>query len=150
MIVSAKLKHEKGLRFRAQTADGRSIDLDSTDMMTNAFTPMELFLFSLAGCTAMDVQWILQKKRQKVSNLEVSVRGRRRHDDPRYYEQIDLDYHVTGEGISEKAVERAIQLSQERYCSVKSMLRKEVDVRVSYRINDSRANSPHMPVPIPT
>jgi putative redox protein len=102
--------------------------------MSDAFTPMELFLVSLAGCTAMDVQWIMDKQRQKVDRFEVSVNGTRREDDPSYYNKIDLEYVLTGEKIRKDAVERAIRLSQEKYCSVKAMMKENVKINITYKI----------------
>lgn len=101
---------------------------------------MELFLLSLAGCTAMDVQWIMDKQRQKVDKLEIEVQGTRREEDPRYYETIDIKYTVSGPNIRKDAVERAIRLSQEKYCSVWAMLKKDVKIRISYRIATGTAS----------
>jgi putative redox protein len=134
MTVSAKLQHLEGMKFSVQLADGRKIQLDSAEKMDGAFTPMELFLVALAGCTAMDVQWIMDRQRQKVDKLEISVKGTRREEDPRYYEKIDLEYALSGHGIKRGAVERAIRLSQERYCSVKAMLKPTVKINISYKI----------------
>jgi putative redox protein len=104
--------------------------------MRSEFTPMELFLFSLAGCTAMDVQWILERQRQKISRFEIAVRGRRREKDPRFYESIELDYFVEGDNIKKDAVERAIRLSQEKYCSVRAMIKDTVKIMITIRISD--------------
>jgi putative redox protein len=117
-----------------ELAEGRRIQLTSAKGIGQAFTPMELFLVALAGCTAMDVQWILQKQRQQVEELEISVRGVRRAEDPAYYENIYLQYSVRGPGIRKDAVERAIRLSQEKYCSVKAMLKETVKLTTSYII----------------
>ena len=102
--------------------------------MGQAFTPMELFLVALAGCTAMDVQWIMDKQRQQVDRLEISARGTRRDEDPKYYGTIELEYMLAGPGIRKDAVERAIRLSQEKYCSVKAMLKDDVKINIKYRI----------------
>ena len=89
MEVSAKLQWVEGMKFNAE-AGGRKIELNSADDMGRAFTPMELFLVALSGCTAMDFQWIMNKQRQHLDRLEISVRGKRRDEEPRYYERIDL------------------------------------------------------------
>jgi len=102
--------------------------------MGQAFTPMELFLVGLAGCTAMDVQWIMDKERQQVDRLEISARGARRDEDPRYYETIDLEYTLAGPSIRKDAVERAIRLSQEEYCSVRAMVTNRVRFNITYKI----------------
>jgi putative redox protein len=142
MSVSVKLKHIEAMRFKVDLADGREIELNSADEMGKAYAPMELFLISLAGCTAIDVQWILSRQRQKVESLEISVVGKRRDEDPRYYQMIDLEYTITGQNIRTDAVERAIRLSQEKYCSVRAMLKDAVKLNVTYRII-SGAGSEH-------
>jgi putative redox protein len=140
MEISAKLKWSSELKFCVEVAGGRVLELNSSEDMGRAFTPMELFLVSLAGCTAMDVRWILEKQRQKIDKLEISVRGIRREEDPRYYERIDLEYSIVGKEIKRSAVERAIHLSQEKYCSVRAMLKDNVDLNISYTI--AKGNGP--------
>jgi len=134
MSVSVNLTWDTGLKFIVQLND-RKILLNSADQMDSAFTPIELFLVSLAGCTAMDVQWILERQRQKIEHFEVSVIGKRRDDVPRTYESIDLEYDVRGENIRKEAVERAIRLSQEKYCSVRAMVKDSVKMNITYRIS---------------
>lgn len=97
---------------------------------------MELFLVSLAGCTAMDVQWILERQRQKIEYFKIVANGKRRDEDPRSYESIDLEYVVKGADIRKDAVERAIRLSLEKYCSVRAMVKDSVKLNITYRISD--------------
>jgi len=132
--VSLKLERVKDLKFNVGLPDGRRIELNSAGEMGQAFTPMELFLVGLAGCTAMDVQWVMDKQRQQVDRLEISVRGTRRDEDPRYYETIDLEYTLAGPGIRKDAVERAIRLSMEKYCSVRAMITDRVRINITYKI----------------
>jgi len=132
--VQAKLRWSNELKFNAEVAPGRGLELNSAKEMGGAFTPMELFLVALAGCTAMDVQWIMSRERQSVDRLEVSVKGMRREQDPRYYEVIDLDYIIGGRNVTKNAVERAIRLSQDKYCSVRAMLKSNVRLNVTYTI----------------
>jgi putative redox protein len=136
--VSAKLRWTEGLRFDVEVGEGRKVELNSVEAMGYAFTPMELFLVALAGCTAMDVQWIMSKQRQKLERLEISARGIRRDEDPRYYERIDLEYVIGGQNISKIAVERAIRLSQDKYCSVRAMLKDNVKVNITYTIANGK------------
>ncbi len=89
--VSAELHHSEALKFNVKL-DRRTIQLDSSDVMGQAFTPMELFLVALAGCTGMDVQWILSRQRQKVDKFDMTVSGIRREEEPKYYESIDIRY----------------------------------------------------------
>lgn len=139
MSVSVNLTWDSGLKFEAQLND-RKIKLNSADQMDSAFTPMELFLVSLAGCTAMDVQYILERQRQKIERFKITANGKRRDEDPRSYESINLEYVVKGKNIRKDAVERAIQLSQEKYCSVRAMVKDSVKLNITYRISD--ANKP--------
>jgi len=134
MQVSVKLEHVEAMKFNVKLPDGRGIELNSADQMGQAFSPMELLLVALAGCTAMDVQWILDRQRQKVDRLEISARGTRRDDDPRYYETIDLQYTLSGLKIRKDAVERAIRLSLEKYCSVRAMLKDSVKLNITYTV----------------
>ncbi len=136
MAVSAKLQWNDGLKFSVEVAQDRKIELNSVEEMGRAFTPMELFLVALAGCTAMDIQWIMNRQRQQVNRFEVLVSGTRREKDPRYYEKIDLEYIIAGAGITRNAVERAIRLSQEEYCSVRAMLKDSVKFNIRYTIAD--------------
>jgi len=136
MSVSAKLQWSEGLKFTVEVAPERKMELNAVEEMGRAFTPMELFLVALAGCTAMDVQWIMSRQRQQVDKFEVLVSGIRREEDPRYYEKIDLEFVMFGKGIKKNAVERAIRLSQEEYCSVRAMLKDSVKLNISYTIVD--------------
>ena len=136
--VSAKLRWSDELKFNVEVGEGREIELNSAKEMKRAFTPMELFLVALAGCTAMDVEWIMSRQRQKLDRLEISARGTRREEDPRYYERIDLEYIIGGQNITKNAVERAIRLSQEKYCSVRAMLKDNVKLNISYTIENGK------------
>lgn len=133
MEISAKLQWVEGMKFEAEV-QGRKAEVNSADEMGRAFTPMELFLVALGGCTGMDFRWVMERQRQHVTGLEISVRGKRRHTDPRYYEEIDLNYTVSGGSIRKDAVERAIRLSQEKYCSVKAMLKDSIKFNITYTI----------------
>lgn len=97
--------------------------------------PMEMLLFGLAGCSGMDIISILQKQRQPVDSFQIKVRGKRASDYPMVYTEIEVEYILTGKGLNPKFVEQAIELSEEKYCSVGIMLRRAVDkVTTSYRI----------------
>lgn len=95
---------------------------------------MELLMISLAGCSAMDVISILRKKRQNVTGFEIRVHGDRSNDHPKVFTDFDLEYIVRGIDVDPAAVERAIQLSTEIYCSVHAMLEKAAHIRTSYTI----------------
>ena len=95
---------------------------------------MELLLISLAGCTAMDVVSILRKKRQNLTGFEIRVHGNRATDHPKVFTDFELEYIVHGVNIDPAAVERAIQLSTENYCSAHAMLEKAAHIRTRYTI----------------
>ena len=102
--------------------------------------PLEILLYGLAACTAMDVISILEKKRQVVSAFEIEVDAVQREDEfPKIYTRIDLVYVVTGRGVKPDAVERAIELSEEKYCSVRGMLGPQVEIVTSYRVLEDQA-----------
>lgn len=96
--------------------------------------PMELLLVALAGCSGVDISHILKKKRQEVKDIKIEVRGTRRESHPRVYERIDLVYKVYGKNVEEKAVEAALKLSLEKYCSVYAMLSKACNINVSFEV----------------
>ena len=98
------------------------------------FTPMEMVLVGLAGCTAMDVISILKKKRQDVTGFEVIARGSAAEAHPRVYTGIEVEYVVRGNKVDPKAVSRAIELSEGKYCPVTSMLNKTAKITSTYRI----------------
>lgn len=101
--------------------------------------PIELVLYALAGCTAMDVISLLEKKRQDVRGLSIAVDGYQRQDEqPRIYTEIRLHYVIEGFGVSDQAVRRSIELSKEKYCSVGAMLGAAVDIVTSYEVREAR------------
>ncbi len=97
-------------------------------------SPMEMILAGLAGCTGVDIADILAKKRQPLKALKVKVRGHKREEFPKIFDEIEVTYFVYGDGIDPQAVERAIQLSEEKYCSVSAMLRSAVKISSTYQI----------------
>jgi len=97
-------------------------------------SPMETLLACLAACSSIDVVLILRRKRQNVTGLSVEVTGIRRDEDPKIYTDINLKYVVKGCGLDEKAVESAIKLSHEKYCSVGGMLREAAKISTYYEI----------------
>ncbi len=99
--------------------------------------PMELFLMSLAGCTGADVASLLKKMRVNVDQIEIVVKGQRAEEHPKVYTQIELEYRFYGNDLeaAKEKIEKAIELSQWKYCSVSAMIRKaEIPFRYSYRL----------------
>jgi putative redox protein len=124
----------EGLRFTAQTGSGHQIVLD--DSAGNAGPrPVELLLAGQVGCTGMDVISILQKKRQRITQYEVTVSAEQRDGQPAVFTRADVVHQVEGPDIDESAVRRAIELSAVKYCSVAAMLSAgTVEIHHRYRI----------------
>ena len=97
-------------------------------------SPMEALLLSLAACSSMDVISILKKKQQRVTGMRVNLNGLRAEEHPRRYTHIDVEFVVRGYGIEEKAVDRSIELSRTKYCSVAGTLNAEISY--SFRIEE--------------
>lgn len=96
--------------------------------------PLRLVLGALSGCTAMDVISILRKKRQEITHFSVEVVGTRASEHPKVYTDIEIVYRVHGRGIDPEAVQRAINLSEEKYCPVIGMLRASVNLRNRFEV----------------
>lgn len=125
-------------RFVGWDSAGHGVVMDSKAAYGGDGTgprPVELVLYGIAGCTGMDVISILEKKRQHVTDFDMVVRGTQREDDyPKIYTRIEVEYIVTGIGVKPEAVARAIELSEEKYCSVRHMLGPQVEVVTSFTV----------------
>jgi len=115
-------------RFAARTTSGHEIVVDGDKKAGNS--PMELVLIGLCGCTGYDVADILRKKREPFTRLEVHAEAERAPSAPSVYTEIKLIYRVGGQ-VSHKAVEDAVRLSEEKYCSVAAMLKKTATIQYS-------------------
>jgi putative redox protein len=126
-----------GLLFVTTDSAGHSIVTDSTKTAGgegSGFTLLQLLLAALDACTGINVVDILRKQRQQIDDVEVIVSGMRVKEPPRVYSEIHVEYKIKGKNINEKAVQRAIQLSEEKYCSVGAMLRAKAQVSSNYVI----------------
>ena len=124
--------------FKATSPSGHALTIDTDHIRNSAPTPMELLLLALGSCTGVDVVSILQKKRQDVTDYRVEVRGDRRAEHPRSYKRIAVHHIVTGRNISEQSIAQAIELSDEKYCSVAATLRPTAEIVSSYEIIEAR------------
>ena len=127
-MISAKAIWTDNERYLGEASSRHALVMDTASEKT-ANTPMELVLIALCGCTASDVVGILQKKREPFTSLEVSAEGERAHGYPSVYTEINLKYRVGGK-VSAKAMEDAVRLSKEKYCSVSAMLEKTAKIKV--------------------
>jgi putative redox protein len=120
--------------FIGITPSGHAQVLETDHERASAATPMELLLIALGGCTAVDVESILKKKRQRVTDYRVEVRGARREEYPRAYTRIEVRHVVRGRGVSAAAVAAAVELSETKYCSVAATLRPGVEIVTTYEV----------------
>lgn len=120
-------------KFVAISPSGHAIALDSESASNKAPTPMELLLMALGACTATDVVSILKKKRQKLEALEVVCSGERAAEPPKVWTKLEVVYKLRGK-LEESAVKRAIELSEQKYCSVSAMLQKTATLTWRYEI----------------
>lgn len=121
-------------KFVAISPSGHAIALDSESASNKGPTPMELTLMALAACTATDVVSILKKKRQKLVSLEVLCSGERASEPPKVWTKLEVLYRLRGEQLEEAAVKRAIELSEQKYCSVSAMLQKTATLSWRYEL----------------
>jgi putative redox protein len=120
--------------FIGITPSGHAQVMETNHERASAATPVELLLIALGGCTAVDVITVLRKKRERVTDYRVEVRGTRREEHPRAYTRMELRHVVRGHKVSEKALAAAIELSETKYCSVAATLRPGVEIVTSYEI----------------
>jgi putative redox protein len=126
-----------GMSFVAETGSGHMIVMDGAPEgggRNLAPRPMETVLAGTAGCTAYDVVLILRRGRHAVTGCQVKVTSTRAETDPKVFTKINMHFTVTGSDISPAAVERAIQMSHEKYCSASIMLGKTADITTSFDI----------------
>src|ERR1700684_3152009 len=124
-MTEARTTWIENQRFNGIASSNHSIEVDGDKLAGNS--PMELVLIGLCGCTGHDVVSILQKKREPFTSLEVRAQAERAPDPPSVYTEIKLTYRVGGK-VSQKAVEDAVRLSKEKYCSVSAMLEKTAKI----------------------
>lgn len=136
-MIEAKvtLTHAEGTQrqFVARTGGGHYLLLDDKDGATGP-KPIELVAAGLAGCTAFDVINILRKKRQRITGYEVQVEAEQAAEPPAVFTRVRIRHLVTGVRIDAKALEDAIRLSEEKYCSVGAMVRRTADIQSSWVI----------------
>lgn len=127
----------QGKEFRAQLSAGFEYTMHAP-ADANGGTPMDYLLAGVAGCTAIDVIGILQKKRQNVVGLEVQIHGTQAETAPNVFTKAHITYIVRGENISPAAVEQAIELSETKYCSASIMFQRSgTQVTTEYRIEET-------------
>jgi putative redox protein len=144
MAKEIVLKQVEGITFVAKGGSNHWVVMDgSTDFGGNlaGSTPKELLLMALAGCTATDVVPILKKKRSPLQKLEINVKGNEREEHPRIFSDIHVEYVFYGDGLKSEDIERAIELSTTKYCSVSAILAASAPITHSYRIEPSTVSA---------
>ena len=131
MTVKAQIKWVDGMQFIARAGKGPAVVLDSGEGGSGP-SPMEIVLIGVAGCSAMDVIMIMEKKRAEVTDFQVNICGERAEEYPQRYTEVNLEFVIHGKGIKPKAVEQAIELSETKYCGAMASL--NADVKTIYRI----------------
>jgi len=132
-MQTAEVKWIGGQKFAASSPSGHALIMDSDRESNQAPGPMEMVLMALGACTATDVVIVLQKKRQKLDSLEVICSGERATEPPTVWTKLEILYRLRG-SLDEGAVKHAIELSEEKYCSVAAMLRKTAKISWRYEI----------------
>lgn len=125
-----------GMHFRGENHRGNAVDMDSKPEgeETAGATPMELVLQAAGACSAMDVAFILRKRRKPPEILEVYIEGVKRDEHPRYWKKIDATYRAKGEGITIEELQRAAELSMKTYCAVFGMLQQVAEINFTCEI----------------
>ncbi len=132
-MQTASVKWIDEQKFVATSPSGHAVTIDSDRESNQAPGPMELLLMALGACTATDVVIILEKKRQKLQSLEVICSGERAAEPPAVWTNLEIVYRLRGQ-LDDAAVKHAIQLSEDKYCSVAAMLRKTATLSWRYEI----------------
>lgn len=129
-----------GMAFVAETGSGHVLMMDGAPDgggRNLAPRPMETVLAGTGGCTAYDVVLILKRGRHAVTGCQVKLSSERAATDPKVFTRIHMHFVITGKGLPEVAVQRAVQMSHEKYCSASIMLAKTADISTSYEIVES-------------
>lgn len=137
-VIEAKVHWIEDMHFVGKAPSGPAVSLDATPPAGGkgrGMTPMELLLVAMGGCTAMDVISILRKKRQHPLRFEVHLRGEKRGEHPQAYQKIEITYHLWGPDLNYASAQRALELSEEKYCSVGASLKEQVEIKSSLSLH---------------
>jgi putative redox protein len=139
MAKTVNVKWIKERQFIGVDDTDHAIVMSSQDESNNiGMNPSQLLLIALGGCTSYDVVSILEKKRQTLTSLEVTVTGEQDPDPPWTYRKIHIHFELKGPNLNPKAVQDAIVLSEKKYCSVAATIRGAVDITSDYHITDDK------------
>jgi len=133
-INKATLTWDKDLIFVGRTQEGYEIDFDAHVQW--GCKPTDALLLALAGCMGIDIVMFLQKMRMKLVTFKIDIMGERNPTPPQFYKAIEMVLNIAGKDLEAKKIERAISLSHEKYCSVYNSLRKDMEVKVRYVLEE--------------
>ena len=135
--MKARVQWLDGRAFVGETGSGHAVVMDGSPESGGrniGIRPMEMMLLGLGGCTAFDIVMILERMREKVTALDIALEGERASEDPKVYTRVKLVYKVTGRKLKPANVERAVNLSAEKYCSATAMFAKSAVIEHSFEI----------------
>ena len=138
--MKARVKWVEGVSFVGESDSGHAVVMDGPPESGGrnlGIRPMEMLLIGMGGCTAFDVIHILKKARQPVVDCVVEMEAERAADEPKVFTRIHVHFIVSGDGLAEKHVARAVELSAEKYCSASIMLGKTAEISHDYEIAGS-------------
>lgn len=142
MAMKAKITWINGRAFLGESGSGHAVVMDGAPEAGGrniGVRPMEMLLLGLGGCTAFDVVMILEKAREKVTGCEISLEGERASEEPKVFTSVKMVFTLRGKGLKPALVERAIKLSEEKYCSATAMFRQTAEVTSEWQIIDETA-----------
>lgn len=137
--MDAKVVWKQRMSFEGTSDSGFKVPLGTVAALggdDDGFRPLELLAIGLAGCTAMDVISILNKKKQDVRDFEVKVHAERAEEHPKVFTHLTIEYVVSGKNIDRSAVERAVELSESKYCPAQAMFKQIVPIDLLITINE--------------
>ena len=138
--MKARIKWVEDVMFVGESGSGHTVVIDGPPEYGGrnlGIRPMELLLQGLGGCTAFDVMLILKKSRQQVSDCVVEIEAERAETEPKVFTRIHVHFIVTGVGLKENVVKRAVQLSAEKYCSASIMLGKTAEISHDFEVREA-------------
>ena len=138
--MKARVKWLEEVTFVGESASGHAVVMDGPPEHGGrniGIRPMEMLLLGMGGCTSFDVISILKKSRQSVVDCEVQIEADRADTEPKVFTRIHVHFIITGTELSEKHVQRAVQLSAEKYCSASIMLGKAAEISHDYEIREA-------------
>lgn len=136
-MLQAKVKWVDGLQFVGESGTNHAIIMDGAAEFGGSNTgmrPMELLLVGLGGCSGMDVASILTKKKLQITGIDINVKGQKADTYPKKFTNIEIEFIVSGKDLSEEAVKKAVDISMEKYCSVKATLEGVAKITHSYKV----------------